>query len=563
MPFVVKERTMRLSLYLTSTLFRASASQIFAPRRGRLLQLSSYLFAVTVFQAGGYLLFHKIFVYLLALEEIGRPLLFRLLSTSFLTFFLMLFLSNLITSLSTLYYSPEVDYLLATPIQPSKMFGYRFLQNFFFSTWATLILGLPLLAALTAARHQGILALLFYLISLLVFTALPAFLSVSVFLILVKLFPKMGLRQLLGFLLLFLALAAWAFFIFGQPKGMVIAQIDTMPELERYLAQLALVGSPLLPGTWLARLVLAPLPGNFGEALEMFWLLLITAGFWGALCFWLAGKIYYNALTGRVGSSPDLGFRKSFWLASKLADRLPIAAKDALLFMRDPGQWAQGLIFISLLVIYLGGLRTYPLLFTFSVWKVAIAFLNFAFAGYILATLSVRFVFPVVSLEGPMMWLMRSAPVTAKRLLMEKSTLNLAVALVLTEALSFLSNGILKTLPQMRLLSHLSLGLMCLAITSLVLGLGAIFPDFKERNPSRIASGLGGLLAALAGLGYVGLSVVVLAWPAYLYAAGQWRQKISYGGALAAALGIFLLISAVTIWLPLRLGLKSLERHEV
>jgi len=559
---------MRLSLYLISTLFRASASQIFAPRRGRLLQLSSYLFAVAVFLVGGYFLFYKIFAYLLALEEIGRPLLFRLMSTAFLTFFLMLFLSNLITSLSTLYYSPEVDYLLATPMAPSKLFSYRFLQNFSFSTWATLIMGLPLLAALTAARHQSLLALAFYLTALLVFTTLPAFLSVSVFLGLIKLFPKMGLRQLLGFLLLFLALAAWAFFLFGQPKGMVIAQIDTMPELERYLSQLALAGSPLLPGTWLARLVLAPLPESFGEALKMAWLLLITALFWGGLCFWLAGKIYYHALTGRVGSSPDLGFRKSFWLTAKLADRLPIAAKDALLFMRDPGQWAQGLIFLSLLVIYLGGLRTYPLLFTFSVWKVAIAFLNFAFAGYILATLSVRFVFPVVSLEGPMMWLMRSAPVSAKRLLMEKSTLNLAVALVLTETLSLLSNNILKTLPQMRLLSHFSLGLMCLAITSLVLGLGAIFPDFKERNPSRIASGLGGLLAALAGLGYVGLSVVVLAWPAYLYASGQWRHHhqhyhyMSYGGALAVALGLFVILSALVIYIPFKMGLKSLERHE-
>ncbi|MBI4725674.1 hypothetical protein HY768_00350 [candidate division TA06 bacterium] len=554
---------MSLPLHLITTLFRASASQIFAPRRGRLLQLSSYLFAVAVFLVGGYFLFYKIFAYLLALEDIGRPLLFRLLSTSFLTFFLMLFLSNLITSLSTLYYSPEVDYLLATPMEPSKLFGYRFLQNFFFSTWATLILGLPLLAALTAARHQNLLHFLLYLAALLVFTLLPAFLAMAALLVLIKIFPRLGLRQLLGFLLLFLALAAWAFFLFGQPKGMVIAQIDTMPELEHYLSQLALVGSPLLPGTWLARLVLAPLPAALGEALKMAWLLLITAVFWGALCSWLAGKVYYHALTGRVNTSPDRGFTKSFGPASRLAGLLPIAAKDALLFLRDPGQWAQGLIFLSLLVIYLGGLRTYPLLFTFPVWKVAIAFLNFAFAGYILATLSVRFVFPVISLEGPMMWLMRSAPVSAKRLLMEKSALNLAVALLLTETLSLLSNRILNTLPQMRLLSHLSLGLMCLAITSLALGLGAIFPDFKERNPSRIASGLGGLLAALAGLGYVGLSVVVLAWPAYLYAANLWKSNLSYSGALLTALGIFGLLSAVAIYLPLRVGLKALERQEV
>jgi ABC-2 type transport system permease protein len=556
---------MNLSFYLISTLFKASASQVFAPRRGRWLQLGSYLFALTVFLVGGYFLFHRIFVYLLALEELGKPLLFRLLSTAFLTFFLMLFLSNLITSLSTLYFSPEIDFLLATPMSPTKLFGYRFLQNVFFSTWATLILGLPLLAALTAARHQGLFHLLLYLAGLLTFTFLPAFLAVAALLLLIKLFPKMGLRQLLGSLMLVLALAAWAFFVFGQPRGIVIAQINTMPELERYLSQLALVGSPLLPSAWLARLVLADSPGAAVEILKTGWLLLITAVFLGSLCFFIADKIYYKALTTRLSASPERGATKRWGPTAWLADRLPIAAKDALLFRRDSTQWAQGLIFLSLLVIYLGGIRTYPLLFTIPVWKVAIAFLNFAFAGYILATLSVRFVFPVISLEGPMMWLMRSAPVSAKRLLMEKSALNLAVALLLTETLSFLSNRILNTLPQMRWLSHLSLGLMCLAITSLVLGLGAIFPDFKERNPSRIASGLGGLLAALAGLGYVGLSVVVLAWPAYLYAAGRGHHhhQISYGGALTAALGAFIVLSALVIWLPLKLGLRELERHEV
>jgi hypothetical protein len=55
----------------------------------------------------------------------------------------------------------------------------------------------------------------------------------------------------------------------------------------------------------------------------------------------------------------------------------------------------------------------------------------------------------------------------------------------------------------------------------------------------------------------------VLAWPAYLYAATQVHRHLSYGGALSMALGVFVLISALVIWLPLKLGLNSLERHEV
>jgi ABC-2 type transport system permease protein len=550
------------ALYLINTLFKASFTSVLAPRRGRLVQLASYLIVIAIFLGGGYLLFYKIFAYLAGLADIGRPLMFRLLSTAFLTFFLMLFLSNLITSLSTLYYSPEVEYLLGTPLPVTELFGYRFYQNFFYSTWATMILGLPMLAALAAALKAGAFSFLLYLISLFLFASIPAFLAVAALLLLVKLFPKMGLKQLAGFMLLFLGAASWAFFIFGRPSGMVITQIDTMPELERYLAGLALVSSPLLPSTWLTQLMLPPAGSGPALVIKMLWLLLVTAAFFGALCFYTAGKLYNNTLTGRTSASGPQKQTGRPALSLPPARLFPVAIKDTLLFLRDPTQWAQGLIFLSLLVIYLGGIRTYPLLFTFSVWKVAVAFINFAFAGYILATLSVRFVFPVISLEGPMMWLLKSSPLTPRKLFAQKSVLSIAVALVLTEGLSLISNHILRTQPGMRYLSAFSLGLMCLAVTSLVLGLGALFPDFRERNPSKIASGLGGLLAALAALGYVGLSVAVLAWPAYLYSANMWRHNISYGGALTVALGLFVLISAVVIWVPLRFGLKELERHE-
>jgi len=88
-------------------------------------------------------------------------------------------------------------------------------------------------------------------------------------------------------------------------------------------------------------------------------------------------------------------------------------------------------------------------------------------------------------------------------------------------------------------------------------------PDYKERNPGKIASGLGGLLAALAGLGYVGLSIVVLAWPAYLYANSTVRPNISYGAALTAAFLVFTLLSAVAVFVPLKYGLKAMKELEV
>ncbi len=143
---------MTIPLYITLMNIRASFRKLLIPRPGRNFQLSSYLAVIMLFMFGGYHLFHRLFAYLLSLESIGQSLSFRLLSSSFLTFFIMLFLSNLITSLSTLFRSREIDFLLATPMPPLALFEYSFYKTFFYSSWATLILGLPLTLALLV-RH--------------------------------------------------------------------------------------------------------------------------------------------------------------------------------------------------------------------------------------------------------------------------------------------------------------------------------------------------------------------------------------------------------------------------
>jgi len=336
-----------------------------------------------------------------------------------------------------------------------------------------------------------------------------------------------------------------------------------MPELESYMSSLAVVNSPLLPSTWITEGLMSGMRGGLSTALSRLWLLVISALFSTSICYYLSQKFYLNSLTTRVTGSPMESYGSTRRLTSWWAKKFPIAAKDSLLFLRDPTQWAQGLIFVSLLVIYLGSLHRYPMFFSFPMWKVVITFINFAFAGYILATLSVRFVFPVISLEGPTLWFIKSSPIKGYRLFAEKAFVSIIVALVLTETLSLISNQLLHTMPGLKAISHISLGLMCLVLTSLTIGLGAMMPDFKERNPSKIASGLGGLLAALAGLAYVGLSIVVLAWPAYLYAMNQWRSRVNYGQALVISFGIFLLLSGIAMYLPLKFGLKKIKEMQV
>lgn len=536
--------------------------RLVSPRPGRLLQLSSYLVVIALFMGGGFFIFHRLFLYLVSLESIGLPLLGRILSTAFLAFMLMLFLSSLVTSLSTIYHSPEVDFLLASPLGPVRLFLYRLIYNVFYSSWATLMLGLPLFAAAFAALRTSLANALAASLMFPLFLLIPPLVAVALLQLAVRAFPRLNLRTLLGFLFLAIALGSWLFFAFGQPQSISIGQIDSPAELERYLAGLAVTSNLLLPSTWMAQGLMPPAGAGLGFLATQLWLLFITALFAASLCLWLADRFYYRSLMERVsgseqssGSWPLLGWR--------LGRLFPVATKDVILFLRNPVQWSQAFIFVSLLILYLGSLRRYPVFFTFELWKVVISYINFSFAGYILATLSVRFVFPTFSLEGPMLWLVRSAPISVKRLFLEKAFLNAAVSLLLAEGLSLASNYLLRTPPILGLLSHFCLAVMCLTVTSISLGLGAVWPDYRETNPNRIASGLGGMLTALASLIYVGLAIMVLAWPAYLFAMHQWQGRASYHIGLAVSLTAFLIISSVFSVVPLRLGLRALALRDV
>jgi len=215
------------------------------------------------------------------------------------------------------------------------------------------------------------------------------------------------------------------------------------------------------------------------------------------------------------------------------------------------------------LILYLGSLSRYPLLFALDQWRVIISIINFIFTGYILATLSVRFVYPAFSLEGPMLWLVRTAPISPARLFWQKAWPHILTALALAESLSLISHHLLKTPAHLQIISHLSLSAICLAVTILCLGLGAAWPDYREANPSRIASGLGGMVAALISLIYVGLSVAILARPAYLYSLKAINRTRSYGPELMLYLALFLLLSAITAILGYRIGIKSLYKRDV
>lgn len=237
--------------------------------------------------------------------------------------------------------------------------------------------------------------------------------------------------------------------------------------------------------------------------------------------------------------------------------------KDFKLFLRDATQWAQAAILLGLLAIYVLSLKRTPIYFTTPFWRNLISLINLGFTGYVFATISIRFVYPAISLEGQALWVVRSAPLSIRNLFWGKLVLNLILGTLLVEALILVSNFFLKVDPIITALSMVAVLFFACSLVSLSIGFGAGMPDLKETNPSKIASGPGGILTAVTSLAYVGLSVSIMAWPGFVYLTSRMnRIPVPVLPFVVSGLA-FLALNAMAIALPIYLGMRSLSRREI
>ena len=179
-----------------------------------------------------------------------------------------------------------------------------------------------------------------------------------------------------------------------------------------------------------------------------------------------------------------------------------------------------------------------------------ISYLNLTACALTLSTLTTRFVFPQFSLEGRRLWILGLAPLGLGRVLMQKFWSACLAATVVTVGLMIASSMILKLEANKIVYFAAAIALMSGALCGLAVGLGALFPNFKEENPSKIVSGFGGTLCLVASFLYIVVFIALLAFPASLpftwpTMAESWRQALTVVSvALAVAVSVTASLSA-------------------
>jgi len=486
----------------------------------------------------------------------------------FLALTVMLVVSNAIIGYTGFFRSRETGFLLALPVRPQSVFLYKFVEGLIFSSWAVLFLGTPLLAAYGRFFDAGPLFFPLSLAFLAVYLFLPAALGALAAMLVTAYLPRTR-RGLLA-----VVSAGTMAAILAVVSRLLALKGTSVPDLKlavEVFESIRFSRHPLLPSFWLSRGVLSLSEGDGRDVFFFFALILANALFATVLAHGMSSRLMMRGWFAVQGLRSRKIYGERGW-ADVLAEKLlffvhpsvrRIVAKDLKSFVRDPVQWSQFLIFFGLLAIYFLNLRTFAYEERDLFWKNVIAQMNLLATALTLATFSSRFIFPQLSLEGRRFWVIGMAPMERERILGGKLALSFTCSLVLSEALIGLSSGMLRTPAALALLHAVALFGICLGLSGLAVGLGALYPDFREDNPSKIVSGFGGTLNLVLSLLFVLAVLTLQAVPCFLYY-GRWvLGPAAFRWVVAGAMAGIGILSAAVCLVPMSLGLRAIRRLEI
>jgi ABC-2 type transport system permease protein len=479
----------------------------------------------------------------------------------------MLLFSNVVVSLSTIYLSRDLYLLLSSPLRLTTIFVSKYFQTVLNSSYMVLIFGIPIYVAYGVIYGAGPLYYVLTLLVLFAFLFIPAGAGIIVTMVLMRYFPAKKTHKALTFLGLTFTAVIVMLLRFFRPERFYQDVSDNA--LLGFLESLKTPDLPYMPSSWLTSALSNLMARDYGEYFYYLLMMVGLAVLSFAVTVYLSTKIYFMGWQGaketkNVRLKPKDGKMHYF-----IWDRLPLffnntqkafLRKDVKVFFRDSTQWSQIFILIALIIIYLFNIKNLPIQ-TVAV-KNLISFLNLGLAGFIIAAVAIRFVFPTTSLESGSFWIIACAPVNYRSFLIEKFFLFLFPLLVIAEVLIYFSNVFLGVDTFMMLLGTITMFFLTIAITALGVGIGAMYPKFKFKSSAEIASSTGGILYMIISLTYIGLVIVLEAYPVYSY----FNEKLWWGRFDATGAFVFfaisLVLTVVVTVLPIKLGIRALKRME-
>ncbi|MCA1962066.1 MAG: hypothetical protein LDL33_14885 [Desulfomonile sp.] len=565
---------MRRLLLLLSPRWKRFRNRLRTPGRER-LRLPFIAGLVAVLWVMIYVVFTKALAHFTAEEMFGTVAAVKLLSMIMATFGFVLIVSNIITTFSTFFLSEDLQLLMSGPVSVHALYGARFVETLAESSWMVLVFGLPVFLAYGTVFPVGVSFYLLSLVGLICLLVMTTAVGIFIVELLVRTFPVRRLRDLFVFVGLLLFAGVYLLFRMVRPEEFL--NPEGFASLMDYLSVMSEPSSPLLPTSWIVEM-LRPYITGYGYKDRFFYLALLAAS--AIVAYRLVGHhhqaVYFSGFSKAFESRGARLTRSRLISAFERvlerfleAPTVRLVIKETLLTARDSGRLSQVLLLAALLVVYLYNFSVLPAVDSPAAThflKNAVAFLNIGLAGFVLASLGIRFLFPAVSMEGRAFWILKGSPVRLRKVLWVKFFFYLVPMIALGLFLVIVTNRLLQLDLFMSAVSTATVVLVTVGITSLCIGMGVVHADFKDVDPNRTATSFGALVTMI----YAGLAVAAVilleAYPVYRIVTasyfGRDLGRLDYAIAACCFAGALAVVAAFIIR-PLKMGLDRVTELEV
>lgn len=516
--------------------------------------------------AGLFLLSKFITIKILSIDIIGEIVAKRVLSMLLMTIFFMVFFSALITSLTSFYLAEDLQTILSLPVGFESIFYSRFLKSLLNSSWVPLCFTLPVLYGFASAFQSNIEMYLLIILLLVSFFIIPVALATIFITIIVRLFPATRIREVLiiggiiGFSLLYVWFRLYEPERFLNPEG-----LSTMIE---FVVKFDIPSSILLPSTWTVEIIFQRLKNLQGSSS------LIVALISTSIAITTFASLFVNGIYIEAFSKSMEGRKNRFQnnIIGNTLDVLPtrtlsgtIMKKDLLEFIRQPSQWSQTILIVALLIVYIYNFKYFKnieLTGLISQW--GLYFLNMGLCGLVVASLSVRFVYPAISLERGSFYLYRVAPIEMKHLITAKFIIYSAPITLISVIITVVSNVILRSDPSYFIISVVMSSVIGIVVSGLGISIGAIYPNFAVEDPASIPASHGGVIYMIASISSVIILILLTVWPTSLLRFPKYAIALGYKTYLIIGIHIILIagILIFSTYFMLKYATKRISRYE-
>lgn len=473
------------------------------------------------FAFGTFFFVKEIIRYVLEEIHIGEFLLHRFFSMILFVFFFSINAGNLIVAYSMVFKSKEIQFLMTKPVKYSNIFIIKILESILYSSPTFLMIGI---SALFAYGSYYKVDCFFYPFSIffifLPFVFIAALLGILMLFALIKIASKIGIRFTIGLTITFYIISLFTFFKAINPRFLVNEIMKYYPYLDFNFRFLDPIFTIYLPNYWFTESFYWYVKGKPEFALPYIMLMILSFLFFCITSILIADKFYYKAYltiidlatkkSDRSKKTKLLSFEKESHLNTQTEVLLK---KEFWQFFREPGQWIHLAVILFLILIFISSIAKVNLLSTLPFLQVVTYTILFIFNAFLVSSITLRFLYPILSIEAESFWKIKSAPIDGNKLLQIKFLPWFFLTLIIAELLNFFSHIPISKYDVLLISSSINMLFVAITLSALNFGMGVYFVSFNEKSPVKIASSRGATIAFLFNMIYLIFIVTILFFP--------------------------------------------------